>query len=80
MDVTALTITEGIAILSFGGGLIYSFAKFHTLFTRMDKTLDELNRTIKELEATQADYSTRLTRLEEQIKTLFHQLKQLGGK
>ncbi|WP_312541216.1 hypothetical protein [Enterococcus sp.] len=76
MDLTNLTVTEWIAVISFVGSLIFGFSKFYALFTKMDSTLKDLKKTIQEVEKSHAEYSTRLARIEEQIKTLF---KSIGG-
>jgi Sec-independent protein translocase protein TatA len=76
MDLTTLTITEWIAVITFVAGLIFGFSKFYALFTKMDSTLKDLKKTIQEVEKSHAEYSTRLARIEEQIKTLF---KSIGG-
>lgn len=73
----ALTVAEWIAILSLAGTLVFGIAKFYAMFTKMEHTLKELNKTIKDLQQSQVEYGNRLTRIEEQIKTLF---KQIGGK
>ncbi|EPH61165.1 hypothetical protein D931_02842 [Enterococcus faecium 13.SD.W.09] len=77
MDFSTLTITEGIAVLSFVGGMIFGISKFYAMFTRLDSTLEKLEKAISKLEQVQIDYGDRLSRIEEQIKTLFNRT---GGK
>lgn len=77
MDFSTLTITEGIAVLSFVGGMIFGISKFYAMFTRLDSTLEKLEKAISKLEQVQIDYGDRLSRIEEQIKTLF---SRTGGK
>lgn len=47
------------------------------MFTRLDSTLEKLEKAISKLEQVQIDYGDRLSRIEEQIKTLF---SRTGGK
>lgn len=73
----ALTVAEWLAIVSLAFTLIFGISKFYAMFTKMEHTLKELNKTIKDLQQSQVEYGNRLTRIEEQIKTLF---KQIGGR
>lgn len=66
-----LRVTEWIAILSFIGGIVFGLMKFHSLFTRLDISVDKLNDLITTLRTKFDDHETRITRLEEQNKTLF---------
>lgn len=74
---SALTIAEWLAILSLAGTLIFGIAKFYAVFTRLDSTLEKLEKAIAKLEQTQIDYGKEMAAIKEQIKTIF---KMIGGK
>lgn len=76
MDFSSLTITEWIAVITFIGGLLFGLSKFYAMFTRLDSTLEKLEKAISKLEQSQIDYGQRLSTIEAQIKSLF---KQVGG-
>ncbi len=77
MRIFGLTITEWIALLGFIGGIIFGLMKYYDLFMDLKRAVKELNKTIASLEKRFDNHEIRLTRLEEQNKTIF---KSIGGK
>ena len=71
MNIFGLTITEWIALLGFIGGVIFGLMKFYNLFMSLDASIKNLNQLIHSLDSKFDDHEIRITRLEEQNKTLF---------
>lgn len=71
MRVLGYSVEDWVTIIGFGAGIIFSLMKFYALFARMDQTLKELNKTVSNIEDRFSGHETRITRLEEQNKTLF---------
>lgn len=71
MHIWGLTITEWIALIGFIFGIIFGLMKFYNLFMSLDASIKNLNQLIHSLDAKFDDHEIRITRLEEQNKTLF---------
>ncbi|MGH1841280.1 hypothetical protein ABE867_11040 [Enterococcus gallinarum] len=76
MNIFGLTVTEFLAVLSFFAGGIFGLMKYYDLFMDLRRAVDDLNKTIASLEQRFDNHEIRLTRLEEQNKTIF---KSIGG-
>ncbi|MGM0206570.1 hypothetical protein IGI96_001040 [Enterococcus sp. DIV0421] len=77
MHIFGLTVTEFLAVLSFFAGGIFGLMKYYDLFMDLRRAVDDLNKTIASLEQRFDNHEIRLTRLEEQNKTIF---KSIGGR
>lgn len=77
MTILGYSIEDWIAVLTFLGGIIFGLMKFYALFTRMDNTLKRLNDTVNSIEGRFEAHNTRLTRLEEQNKTIFRRMEEM---
>lgn len=77
MTIWGLKITEWIALLGFAAGIIFGLMKFYNLFMQLDSSIKTLNKLINTLKVKFDDHEIRITRLEEQSKTLF---RDIGGK
>ncbi|MCR1930915.1 hypothetical protein [Enterococcus gallinarum] len=77
MHIFGLTVTEFLAVLSFFAGGIFGLMKYYDLFMDLKRAVKELNKTIASLEQRFDNHEIRLTRLEEQNKTIF---KSIGGR
>ncbi|MFW8666023.1 hypothetical protein [Enterococcus entomosocium] len=80
----ALTVTEWIAIASLAGTVIFGFTKYYSAFADMRKTLKALNKSIdglngslKDIQDKQSEFGKELATIKEQIKTLFNMI---GGR
>lgn len=77
MKYLGLGVTEWIAVITFVAGVIYGLMKFYNLFMSLGSSINRLNQLINNLESRFDDHEHRITKLEEQNKTIFHEI---GGR
>lgn len=66
MHVFGLSLTEILAIVSFGGGVLYGLMKFYHMFSRLEETMDNVEKAVNRLN----DHEVRISILEEIFKKL----------
>ena len=67
-----LTVEQWLAVITFLGGIIFALMKFYHVFSQLEDSMKELKEAVERLN----NHEIRISRLEEQNKTLF---RGIGG-
>lgn len=67
-----LTLEQWLALITFLGGIIFTLMKFYHVFSQLEDSMKELKQAVDRLN----NHEVRISRLEEQNKTLF---RGIGG-
>ena len=67
-----LTVEQWLAVITFLGGIIFASMKFYHVFSQLEDSMKELKEAVERLN----NHEIRISRLEEQNKTLF---RGIGG-
>ena len=67
-----LTVEQWLAVITFLGGIIFALMKFYHVFSQLEESMKELKEAVERLN----NHEIRISRLEEQNKTLF---RGIGG-
>ena len=67
-----LTLEQWLALITFLGGIIFALMKFYHVFSQLEDSMKELKQAVDRLN----NHEVRISRLEEQNKTLF---RGIGG-
>lgn len=62
-----LTVEQWLAVITFLGGIIFALMKFYHVFSQLEDSMKELKEAVERLN----NHEIRISRLEEQNKTLF---------
>ncbi|MEI4432894.1 hypothetical protein V9041_10935 [Enterococcus faecalis] len=67
-----LTLEQWLALITFLGGIIFALMEFYHVFSQLEDSMKELKQAVDRLN----NHEVRISRLEEQNKTLF---RGIGG-
>ena len=67
-----LTVDHWLAVITFLAGIIFALIKFYHVFSQLEDSMKELKEAVERLN----NHEIRISRLEEQNKTLF---RGIGG-
>lgn len=67
-----LTLEQWLALITFLDGIIFALMKFYHVFSQLEDSMKELKQAVDRLN----NHEVRISRLEEQNKTLF---RGIGG-